>query len=324
MTQEAILAHIDNRPDNVSPRDHAQFIYGLAEDVHLIQSGSPLVAWPVPDERLMDPIRDFTFTICLLRLASVSRLGAVQTELAGAVQILGVSQEEWDAILAETTSFLDEEQLSAMTNLNMDWKEVFLIVPTQRLLSSRIWTRPFDAVEGILSESNFPVPNDLLDEMHSQITRAHGWFGVGEWGAATARYVKALALALATNNYFAVESIARFLVDTYTAAGDSESAVRLAEDYLRSPGVPRSYMTREMLEAVAVALAFAKQFDHSRDWLRRASGITDTVPNADIENWNIIELLRDVHSFRKDKGALSAVKSVASSLRGKRRQWRVG
>jgi len=304
-------------PQYTTAQEYIKYLRGLAEDTECIRHGITMVAWPEQDSPMVNQIRRSSVEICLFRLAQISAIAEVQTDLAIVLGKLGIRTEVWEKRIEDFPCKLTESALSPVKLFNRNWKEVFLEVPVERMFASYKWERPFDAVNATLSEGNFPVLQDQLDEMHSRILRGHGWFGVGEWNIANRQYLAALSIALSTNNTLALEALVRFLVDTYTAVSDFQSAVNITEDFLHS-AMPKARlgnkMTREMFEAIIVAYAFAKQWDKSKEWLERISTVPNAEPSVQVDKWNIVELLRDVHVFRKNGTALSLIDSVVNEL----------
>ena len=305
-------------PDLGSPIEFKRYLYGLAEDAGRVREGVSMAPWPDPEGRALALIHNVSGPLCIFRLCQVGRLKKAQRKLAGALKKIGIEKEAWAKQMSQFPAAFTEEQFAELETLSMDWKEIFITVPTRRLLAARGWRAPFDAVDGALSEENFPVPDEILGEMHDRINRGHNWFGVGEWNIANRQYLTALTRAIATNNLLAVEAIVRFLVDTYAAAGDCLSAVNLAQDYLNSAAYrkgPYARMTREMLETIVVAFSLSGQVDESRAWLRRIPRLCESSPSRNIYEWNIVELLNDTYEYRQDRRAMSGLRSAIVQVR---------
>lgn len=307
-------------PRGIDRTEFGEYVRALAADVQLIRAGVRLVAWRELSSTMPSQIRTGTLEFCFqrLRLASQSPTAKARARAAEIRRALIEWLETWPAQAEGVMHPLTRDQQSSMTILSAEWADLYLGIPPRRLLSLPSWISPFDAVDADLCDANFPVPEDLLDEMHSHVDRGHGWFGVAEWSLAALHYVGALTIAIVTNNRAAVEAVSRFLTDTYAGAGDSRSAVDLAEDYLAAPGTPKQepfgVMTKEMLEAVAVAHALAKRLDRAREWVERIHPACGLAPDPSVASWNIIELLTDVHQFRSDRRVLLAINTTVAEL----------
>jgi len=293
----------------------------LADAKDLLQDTQDIrgsvVALPWPEDEMIDLIRANTLEICLIRFAQVSSITEIRGELLHNLDELGISRADWSDFVESFPAKLTDEHLRTFESMNVDWKDMFVRIPARRLSAAICqWKVPFDAIDSSLGEHNFPIPDDYLDEMHSQITRGHNWFGVGEWNVANRRYLRALSIALSTNNIPAIEMIVRFLVDTYAASGDFHSATRITEDYLASSACEESALASpaQMIGSVIVALALAGRWTESKEWINRVLTLPNTEPNVAVAKWNIVELLRDVHSFRKNHVALSRIDTVVTEI----------
>jgi hypothetical protein len=297
--------------ERVQPEDLIAYYDGLEKDAKKIREKAPIVTWPEASNKMLSQIGKYTFDICLIKIAQISRIAEVQPKLNAILRTLGGPKDEWFMQVvqyAETNySLLREDQFNAFKRVGWNWEDQFLNIPAKRLATGLEWKRPFDALDTELSQGNFSVLEGYLDQTHDRLIRGQGWFGVGEWGVASRNYLNALALAIATNNIDAVEVITRFLVDTYVASRNYRSAINLVNDFLSSQAYRKTnlnYPTREMLESIAIGLAMEHMGIECKEWLGKIPRLCETTSDTDVYKWRISEELIDVYGYKENKQAL--------------------
>jgi hypothetical protein len=301
------------RIEEASTLDEKQYFSNLLEDVKQIRSGVQIAPWPNND--LVKIIKETAAIIALLMLFEISDVDEVQEHLDSRMR--GTRNERVKAA-REITELITPEEIDALKFGGLDLKTIYIDTPEQRLLKTDNLQNPFSMADRNLSPIDFPISQNMLDETHSYIVRGHGWFGVGQWNIASQNYIKALAKALATNNHGAVGGVARFLVDTYAAAGETNSAVNLAVDYLQSSAytVETLKYPTEIAESACVALALSNKWSESIQWLEKISSISKQETNRSIETWRVVDLLSDVYQYKNDNTNLSHLNKVIKALAG--------
>lgn len=300
--------------DSASTLEEKQHFSCLYEDVKNIRLGSKIKSWSEND--LITEIKIITSKIATIRLFNVIDVDEFQ-ELFD--KELGGNRKDRVKEAKEYTKVLTTNEISSYKSAGIDLKKTFIDIPEQRVLKVSNLRNPFSIIDRNLTTIDFPMFQDLLDETHASIVRGHGWFGVGHWNVAIQNYTVALTKALATNNFVAVDSIARFLVDTYTAAGDTSSAENLINDYFNSSAHNTeidSKVPMEIVESVCIAFALSNKWSESIQWLEKIPSASKNKINPKIETWRIIELLRDVYQYKGDNENFSRLNKVIKALAG--------
>ena len=197
-------------------------------------------------------------------------------------------------------------------------------IAIRRVISSLNWKKPFGAVDKKLSETNFSVSQELLQIMHEKIAWGHNWYSVGEWGTASMHYINALIIAIATNNIDAIEAITHFLVDSYIAGADLESAIKITQDFIKSQAYRKTnlnYMTRRMLESIAIGRAMEGNISDCQIWLNRISKLCETEPEPNVSEWNLCQWLTDVYRYRNDSTGILNVNVAVKTITKLRKNW---
>lgn len=298
--------------ENASTLEEKQHFLALQEDVKLIRLNLRIESWPNND--LAVEIKEITSNIALSRYINVIDVDEFQ-ELFD--KELGDSRKNRVNELKRLGNVFTPSEISSYKSAGIDLKKIYIDIPRQRVSNANNLRNPFSMVDRNLKIIDFPIFQDLLDETHSYVARGHGWFGVGHWNAACKNYITALAKALATNNFVAVESIARFLVDNYAAAGDADSAMNLVNDYFQSSAYnpkANSKLPAEIIESLCIALALSNKWSESIKWLEKMPSILNRKINTNIETWRIIELLSDVYHYKKDNVNLLRLNKVTNAL----------
>ena len=126
---------------------------------------------------------------------------------------------------------ISRKEVEVLRQIGRDPDRILVTNSQKRLEAAKVWQHPFDAIDLSLDEPEFSVFDDVLDVTHDYIFNGHSWFGVGEWNMANRSYLNGLAWALASNNLPTIEMLVRFMVDSYAATGDYQSAVNIASDF---------------------------------------------------------------------------------------------
>jgi len=300
--------------DNASTLEEKQHFSCLLEDIKNIRSSTKITSWP--DDNLCSEIKIITSKIAKIIFLSAIDIDELQETFK---KELGGNRKDRVNIAKRYTKVLTSNEISLYKSAGIDFKKMFIEIPKQRVLRVNNLHNPFSLIDRNLSTIEFPMFQDLLDETHASIVRGHGWFGVGHWNVASHNYMVALAKALATNNFVAVESIARFLVDTYTAAGDTYSAENLVIDYFQSSAYDAetySKVPTEMVESMCVAFALSNKWSESIQWIEKMPSVSKNKINQEVETWRIIELLQDVYQYKNDSANMSRLNKVLKALAG--------
>lgn len=194
----------------------------------------------------------------------------------------------------------------------------------RRIFSSFSWKRPFDAIDGKLSEINFSVSQDLLQLMHERIAWGHNWYSVGEWKASNIHYINALVIAIATNNIDAIEAVTHFIVDSYVASDNCESAIKVTVAFVKSQGYRKTnlnYMTRRMLEAVAIGLAMENRISDCQRWLNRIPELCETQSEERVNDWKISQWLTDVYLYKNNKTSINKLNRAIEMVTRLLKNW---
>ena len=197
-------------------------------------------------------------------------------------------------------------------------------IAIERIISSLNWKKPFDPINKKLSETNFSVSQELLQIMHEKIAWGHNWYSVGEWGAAIRHYINALVIAIATNNIDAIEAITHFLVDSYVASENYESATKITIAFIKSQGYRKTnlnYMTRRMLEAIAIGLAMENKISDCQRWLNRIPELCETRSEQSVNDWKISQWLTDVYFYKNNKTGITKLNLAINTVTRLLKNW---
>lgn len=313
----SLKASLERSSENNDEESIKSYYHNLAKDAKRIRDGVLILAWPEAGDKMLKRIKEHTVEICLTKIAQISRIAEAQNKLATILKTLGTTKDEWFTQVvqeAETSGItMSEDEFFYIKKVTRNWEDKFLNIPAKKILAATNWQRPFDAIDAELSESNFSVPDTHLEQMHNWIVRGHSWFGVGEWNIANRHYLNSLTLAIATNNIDAIEAITRFLIDNYIASRNYQYAINIANDFINSPGYRKTnmnYMTRQMLESIAIGLAMENKMAECQKWLGKIPELCETTSDPEVKNWKISILLIDVYSYKKYKWALTELNNA--------------
>jgi tetratricopeptide (TPR) repeat protein len=269
-----------------SEQEMALWLQNLQEDCLRVKEGVGILPWP--NDESLEFVKRLSEGICRDKIASGEQLS--------------------------------REQIEVLEMMELDRNMIFKTIPQNRLAAIRTWKYPFDAIDPTLKDLDFTIPDAILQVTNDFITRAHNWFGVGEWNIANRHYSNALIAALASNNLPVVEMIIRFLTDTYTAAGDCWSASSLADDFSHSAytelarRITKFRNRNDTYESVVAAFALRSRWEDVQLWLERIRSELDRQPNRDISQWLIVQLLSDVYVYRQDPSALDHLKAASARI----------
>lgn len=306
-----IIMSYDNQKlsDEISP--------SLMIDIKMIRAGIPFfgIKWPA---KILEEVIKLNFSLCMDRIL----MGAILYEEAKVYAISYLGKETAEKYITLTLKN-DREFVSNFQNMGQIAKEYLYEFPAKRITYSKSWKKPFDAMSPLPKVLTTDVPDNILDEMHEYINRAHDWFGVGEWNISLILYIDALRIALGSYNLDAVEMITRFLVDTYIAAGYIDSAIALTDDFLTSVAFQPKRETKtheQMIESVLIGLAIINDWEHYHYWyLKYKKLLIDKQKslNKHIEKWNIVELLIDVYTYKENDYYIKYLNTLISTIKEK-------
>jgi len=198
-----------------------------------------------------------------------------------------------------------------------NWEAFFLDIPFERILKSRKWEKPFNAIDPKLSLLNFSYPDQYAEDMYSRTARGHGWFGVGEWNVANRQYLNALATAIAINETDAIANIVRFLVETYIAGGNYQSAVNLMNDFISFTDNDNleSNNMKQIFEAVIVGSLINNDSNKCKELMEKMKSYHKSKTKIKPDEWEFVRSLIDIYKFRNNLPAYSALMWALLSIR---------
>jgi hypothetical protein len=326
---ENLLEQVEDIDDDDLINAYKVVFQNITSDIQRIQRKAPVVIWQEPQDKLIELIIKQTLELCVSKIVQVGNVPDIQKRMPDILISLGIQSDEWKTqilqpALNDGIVFTKEEFLSVRTGLR-NWEDVFVDIPLKRLSDSQNWKRPFDAVDPSLSYSNFPYPDQYAEDMYSRIARGHGWYGVGEWNVANRQYLNALTTAIAINEINEIGNIGRYLVETYVATGNSQSAINLMNDfiaYTNNSKLESRDTIKLMLEAIIVGFALKYDDQKCREFFGELKTCCYPTPSEVVGEWgkwDFVTSLMDVYKFRKDVTSLmnlSMKMQIINDIRG--------